>query len=131
MVLVDTSIWSQALRRGAKHNKDARQKLSDLIVGNRAEIIGPIRQELLSGIREKAQFETLQEHLAAFPDIAIQPEDYITAARFFNLCRSKGIQGSNTDYLICAIAVHHQLEIFTSDNDFKNYEKVLPIKLYK
>ena len=131
MVLVDTSIWSQALRRGAKNNKVARKKLSDLIAGNRAEIIGPIRQELLSGIRDEAQFKTLQGHLAAFPDITIQPEDYITAALFFNLCRRKGIQGSNTDYLICAVAVRHQLEIFTSDNDFKSYAKVLPIKLHK
>jgi hypothetical protein len=27
------------------------------------------------------------------------------AAQFFNLCRSRGIQGSNTDFLICACSV--------------------------
>ncbi len=90
MVLVDTSIWSQALRRGAKHNKEARQKLSDLIAGNRAEIIGPIRQEILSGIRDEVQFKTLQGHLAAFPDIDIQPEKLTDRICFVSLQHCKG-----------------------------------------
>jgi hypothetical protein len=130
-VLVDTSIWSKALRRDQGPNDAIRKRLADLIGGYRAQIIGPIRQELLSGIREETQFDDLASHLAAFPDIPINQDDYVTAARFFNLCRRRGIQGSNTDFLICAVAVRNRLAVFTSDKDFIEFAKVLPITLHE
>ena len=57
--------------------------------------------------------------------------DYIAAAGFFNLCRSKGVQGSNTDFLICAVAVRAKVSIFTLDKDFDLFSKHLPIVLHK
>jgi predicted nucleic acid-binding protein len=57
------------------------------------QIIGPIRQELLSGIREQSQFERVREHLRRFPDLQITTDDYEEAASFYNRCRSKGIPG--------------------------------------
>jgi len=104
-VLVDTSIWSMALRRATGSASADVGELRNLIRDHRVQMIGPIRQEILSGIRSESQFRRLQHHLASFPDLSILTEDYVTAARFFNLCRSKGIQGSNTDLLICAVAV--------------------------
>jgi predicted nucleic acid-binding protein len=94
------------------------------------EIIGPIRQELLSGIREQLQFEQVREHLRKFPDLQITTDEYEEAASFYNLCRSKGIQGSGTDFLLCAVATQNDLLIFTDDRDFVSYSKVLPIRLY-
>lgn len=84
------------------------KELESLIADNRVQMIGPIRQELLSGILNEAQFKTLETHLRAFPDVPLTADDYVTAARFFNLCRAKGIQGSNTDFLICAVAARHR-----------------------
>ena len=130
-VLVDTSIWSLALRREAHVRNNAAESLSALIADHRVEIIGPIRQELLSGIRSSLQYENLKKHLAAFPDLAIGTEEYEIAAQFYNLCRSKGVQGSNTDFLICAVAVKYQLAIFTADDDFKKFAKFLPIALFE
>lgn len=129
-VLVDTSVWSLALRRGDRGIAALARELYNLISDGRAQMIGPIRQEILSGIRDEAQFTQLAAHLTAFPDLPIATEDYVTAARFFNLCRQKGIQGSNTDFLICAIAVHHRLAIFTTDKDFMLYATHLPILLH-
>jgi len=108
----------------------AKKLLAELIAGNLVKIMGPIRQEILSGIREDAQFDTLKNHLAAFPDVPITSEDYVTAAQFFNQCRRKGIQGSSTDYLICAVAVSNRMQILTMDNDFKEFRRILPIELY-
>ena len=93
-------------------------------------MIGPVRQELLSGIKNQIQFQKLRNHLRAFPDLEVTTRDYETAAEFFNLCRGKGIQGSNTDFLICAIAVHHKIPIFTTDEDFTLFQPYLPITLY-
>jgi predicted nucleic acid-binding protein len=88
-------------------------------------------QEILSGVREETQFKELEARLAPFPDLPITTEDHITAARFFNLCRQKGIQGSNTDFLVCAAAVRNRLAIFTTDKDFASFAAHLPIILYQ
>jgi len=129
--LVDASVWSLALRRTGTSPSPTTTELRKLIVAHLVEIIGPIRQEVLSGIRNPAQFDRLEASLAAFPDIVLETEDYVTAAKFFNLCRSKGIQGSNTDFLICAVAVRRDLSIFTNDQDFSHFAKCLPIVLHE
>jgi predicted nucleic acid-binding protein len=130
-VLVDTSVWSLVLRRKFRpENASTESELASLIADGRVAIIGPIRQELLSGIRESAHFERLRQHLRAFSNTEITVDDYEEAASFCNRCRSKGIQGSNTDFLICAVAVRHELEIFTTDADFSHFAQVLPIAIY-
>ena len=129
-VLVDTSIWSLSLRRDSKKNLDYKTELSELIKEVRVQIIGPIRQEILSGIKSTKQFNDLKKYLSYFPDMEIITKDYEQAAIFFNTCRSEGIQGSNTDFLICSVAVNNDLEIFTNDKDFQNYQKYLPLKQY-
>lgn len=93
-------------------------------------MLGSIRQELLSGVRDAKQFERLCEHLRPFPDVAITTEDHENAARHFNSCRAKGVQGSNTDFLICAVSVGHRTPILTTDKDFQHYARVLPVQLH-
>ena len=130
-VLVDTSVWSLALRRSEHAQNSEAEELRRLIAAHVAEIIGPIRQEVLSGVRDQTQFERLETHLAAFVDLPLLAEDYATAAKFYNLCRAKGIQGSNTDFLICAVAVRHDLSVFTTDGDFPRFSKCLPILMHE
>jgi predicted nucleic acid-binding protein len=93
-------------------------------------LLGPVRQELLSGVAVADQYETLRDHLRAFPDVALEPDDYEEGAAFFNRCRARGVQGSNTDFLICAVAARRQFAILTTDTDFAHYAKVLPIHLH-
>jgi len=130
-VLIDTSVWSMALRR--QNLTDAEQKIVDalkeLIRDARVVIMGPIRQELLSGVKEQEQFEELKQKLSVFKDIQILEEDYIEAARCYNICRENGIQGTHIDFLICSIALRMSLPIFTLDKDFKSFAKHLPLKL--
>jgi predicted nucleic acid-binding protein len=129
-VLVDTCIWSLVLRRSQKNTtNEHREQLSQLIEEHRVKIIGAIRQEILSGIREAPQFLKLKQHLAAFPDLILQSADYEKAAEFSNTARNQGIQGSAIDYLICAVSHSYHLAIYTIDHDFENYAKYLPIKL--
>jgi predicted nucleic acid-binding protein len=130
MVLVDTPIWSSALRRFRGPMAKEAAELTDLIQRGQAEIIGPVRQELLSGVKTVPQFESLRDHLRAFPDMDLAIDDVELAADFFNRCRAKGIQGSNTDFLICAVASLRRHFIFTVDADFVNFARVLPIRLH-
>ena len=127
--IVDTCVWSSVLRRDSIPNKEIEKKLVSLIMNNDALIIGPIRQEILSGYSNRKKFNELNERLAAFPNLEIIDQDYITAAEFSNDCRKKGIQGSHTDFLICAVAFRNKVPIFTMDNDFIRYSEVIDIKI--
>jgi predicted nucleic acid-binding protein len=132
-VIVDTCIWSYALRRKVRHDafSDVHSaELLELIRESRVCMIGPVRQELLSGIKSSLQFETLREKLRAFPDTEIITEDYEAAAGFFNSARAKGIQGSNTDFLIGAVAVRLHCPVYTTDKDLGMFAEVLPVTLY-
>ncbi|MBI5417315.1 PIN domain-containing protein [Candidatus Poribacteria bacterium] len=129
-ILVDTCVWSQVLRY-KNLNLTLESKLKEFIKDNRIVIIGPIRQELLSGISNESQFESLKEHLSYFEDVPLSSEHFVKAAEFSNMCRINGIQGSTTDFLICAIAYLEKLVIFTTDLDFNNYKNFLPIKLFE
>jgi predicted nucleic acid-binding protein len=128
-VLVDTAVWSLALRRRAPAHP-AVDELRRLVAYGRAALVGPVRQELLSGIRDRMVFERLRDHLRALPDEPLGPGDYERAAECFNLCRARGIQGSNTDFLLCAVAERHKLPILTTDRDFVAFARVLPFRLH-
>jgi predicted nucleic acid-binding protein len=129
-VIVDTSVWSLALGRAKRVTDGSPRELAELIDEARVIMLGPIRQELLSGIKDKAQFELLREHLRAFPDLSLETADYEDAAVAFNRCRERGIQGSNTDFLICAAALRRDLAIFSTDGDFRHFSRVLRLKLH-
>ncbi|MEG4109557.1 type II toxin-antitoxin system VapC family toxin [Microcoleus sp. S13_C5] len=129
-VLVDSSVWSLALRRNTTNEAIAIVNvLRDLIADGRVVLLGAIRQEVLSGVRYKEQFARLREYLRAFPDLELTTEDYELAAEFFNTCRSNGVQGSNTDFLLCAVAHRRGYSIFTTDKDFENFRSHIPVVL--
>lgn len=133
-VLVDTSVWSLALRRRPADLSAAEKaivvELSELVGEGRAHLIGLVRQELLSGIRAPAQYEKLRAALAAFLDEPVETSDYEAAAKASNECRANGIVVSVVDILICTVALNRSWSIFTTDPDFRHYAKVLPVKLH-
>ena len=128
-VLVDTSVWSLALRRTGRRDDPLVQALRSLIDEGRVAMIGPVRQELLSGLRTEETYVRLRGHLRPFADEPMVTADYERAAEHFNTCRAAGVQGSNTDFLICAVAERRGLSIFTTDRDFIRYAELLPIGL--
>lgn len=130
-VLIDTSVWSLALRRNQPADSPVVTELIELIREVRGQLIGPVRQELLSGIKNQVQYQKLRNHFRAFPDLEVTTRDYESAADFFNLCRAKGIQGSNTDFLICAVAARYNIPIFSTDEDFTFFQSLLPITLHR
>lgn len=133
-VLVDTSTWSLALRRRAGSLSTVEQQqtreLAELIDEGRVILLGMIRQEVLSGISLRTRFEQVREHLRDFPDEPVTGADHERAAEHFNTCRTNGVQGSHTDFLICAVAERLGAAIFTTDQDFMRYAQHLPISLH-
>ncbi len=130
-VLVDTSVWSLALRRATPQTGLYERELRELLREGRVVMMGAIRQELLSGIRDDAQFKQLRGKLRAFRDVGLEREDYEEAARCSNQCRRAGVLGSTVDFLICSVATRRGLAILTLDADFLLYAKVLALKLHQ
>ncbi len=132
-VLVDTSVWSLALRRLPDQLSPGQmrlvQQLRELINEHRVVMIGPIRQELLSGIRDGALFDRVRDWMRAFPDERLSESDYEAAARMGNRCRAAGLACASIDLLICAVSVRHPAAILTTDQDFARYAELLPLKL--
>jgi predicted nucleic acid-binding protein len=119
-VIVDTCVWSLSLRRrsAARLSIGEQQMVAQLrhaIQDGNAAIIGPIRQEILSGIRDKVHFAKTEALLSPFVDEEIVASDYVEAARIYNLCRDHGVECGPLDILICAVAVRNHYDILTSD----------------
>ncbi|MGI8604915.1 MAG: type II toxin-antitoxin system VapC family toxin [Verrucomicrobiales bacterium] len=128
-VLVDTSVWSLALRRRTGHVSPHAVVLREIIAEGRAVLLGVVRQEVLSGIRHPEQHTRLKQHLRAFPDVSLEIEDYELAAQIFNTCMKKGIAGGPVDFLICATAHRRRYKIFTADPDIERLARHVAIDL--
>ncbi|MCL2293762.1 MAG: PIN domain-containing protein [Spirochaetes bacterium] len=133
MIIIDTTIWSKAYRRRRITNEDQGivTELFNILEFEQEVLVGSVRQELLSGVSDKNVFHDLTVKLNGFNNYEAQLADHDLAAEYFNICSTNGIQGSQTDYLICAIAYRYNLKIFTEDKDFSYYKKYLPIKLHE
>lgn len=121
--IVDTCVWSLWLRRKSyarlsSKEQNTVQQLREAIQDRRVAIVGPIRQEILSGIRDKKQFSAVEELLGPFLDEEILSTDYTKAAQLYNLCRDHGVECGPVDILICAVAVRSGFTIMTDDQGF-------------
>lgn len=130
-VLVDATVWSAALRRKSGDPDPCVAELVALIAEGRVVMLGAIRQEILSGVKLKEQFRELRDRLRAFEDLEVGTIDYENAAACYNECRDKGIQGSNADFLLCAVSLRRDLPIFSDDGDFEHYARAIGVKLHR
>lgn len=131
-VLVDTSVWSLALRRRQGTAYPEAAALRRLI--ERAEdicLLGIILQEVLQGIKNPADFKLLNNYLTAFPLIELARDDYVRAAELKNRLTGKGIQAGTTDVLIASSAIAHKCRLFTADRDFDHIAKHSDLQLFK
>lgn len=136
IVLVDTSVLSLTFRRRdtatlSPHEEAVVKAAKRLALMRTAVLIGMVRQEALTGIRDAKQFEKLKAVLDGFAYLPTENPDHDSAAACFNKCRAEGVAAGDVDMLICAMAIRHKATILTVDRDFAHYEKCLPIVLYE
>ncbi|WP_061250298.1 type II toxin-antitoxin system VapC family toxin [Leptospira alstonii] len=128
-LLVDTSVWSEALRRKGKTLKSEETFLYQ-IIQNEDDIFvtGIILQEILTGIKDPQIFSEIEEQFRYFNFISPSEKDYIEAAKLRNLLSKKGIVLATIDALIAQIAITHNLVLATYDNDFLRLSGIIKLK---
>ena len=128
-VLVDTSVWSIALRRDHPPARREIETLRAAIERGDACLLGIILQEVLQEFPSSDRTRRLVEHLSPFPILALHRGDYIYAVEIRNRCRVKGLAISTIDAKIAAAAINHRCALLTFDRDFAGIARHFPLRL--
>jgi predicted nucleic acid-binding protein len=129
-VIVDTSVWSLALRRSPPSDGPEVRLLKRLLGQNDLVVTtGLILQELLQGFRGPAAKRQIIRDFSMLPVIAPDLDDHITAAELRNRCRRKGVQIGTIDALIARLCIRHELALLTTDRDFTAMARHCPLEV--
>ncbi len=129
-VLVDTSVWSLALRRDRPADSPAITGLTTALESDLVVTTGLILQELLQGfLPERTQVE-IRRRFRALPAVQPTRDDHIAAADLRNACRRAGVQLSTIDALIAQLCIAHNLELLSTDRDFVHAAQHCSLRLW-
>jgi predicted nucleic acid-binding protein len=129
--LVDTSVWSLALRRDSP---PAIAKLDELKRALHAGMVvstGLVLQELLQGFSRPKAHKLIVEQFRSLPLIVPDREDHIGAAELRTRCRRRGVQVGTIDVLLAQLCIRHELQMLTTDRDFQSISRIAPINLWQ
>lgn len=131
-LLVDTSVWSLALRRDRDAAVPQLAALRAALEGDDIVITtGLVLQELLQGFAGPKARSDIIERFAALPIVAPDRQDHIDAAALRNTCRRAGVQLGTIDALLAQLCIRHRLTLLTTDKDFVHAAMHCPLKVWK
>lgn len=128
MVLVDSCIWIEALRR--EGDLAVKCAVEGLLEEYEATFCSPVRLEVLGGARPSER-EALEARFSIIPYLRATEEDYSEATRFAWLLAKKGIRVPWFDLLIAAIGFRVQVRIYSIDKHFVEMKEHLGLQLYE
>ena len=130
-LFVDTSVWSLALRRDAPEAVPQVTALSNALTsGDMILTTGLILQELLQGFSGPKAIAQILERFSAVPLLVPDREDHVQAAALRNTCRRAGVQVETIDALIAQLCIRHGLTLLSTDRDFENIARHMPLKIW-
>ncbi|WP_326538435.1 type II toxin-antitoxin system VapC family toxin [Pseudorhodoferax sp.] len=130
-LLVDTSVWSLALRRDVETAEPEVETLKDALFG--ADVVvttGLVLQELLQGFSGAKAQSQIVERFAALPLLQPDRDDHIAAATLRNTCRRAGVQIGTVDALLAQLAIRHDLMLLTTDKDFTHAARHCALRVW-
>ena len=125
LVLVDTSIWVEVLRKKQPLDLEALVSIEDVVT------CLPIVQEVFQGIRDDRAFGIARDAMAHLPHLEDPLERTIfdAAVDLYRLARKQGLTiRSSTDCLIAACAVKHGVEVLHRDRDYSAIARVSSLR---
>ncbi|HEY2629857.1 MAG TPA: PIN domain-containing protein [Usitatibacter sp.] len=130
-LLVDTSVWSRALRRDAVGAAPEVEALKRALESGEAVVTtGLVLQELLQGFSGPRDRGRIIDRFSALPLISPDRQDHIDAAELRNVCRRAGVQVGTIDAVIAQLCVRHSLTLLTTDNDFAGIARQSPLSIW-
>jgi len=129
MILVDSSVWIDLLRKRPTRETEALKRFS---VDEAIAVADVCLFEVLQGEHPEARFVRAYEMLREFVIIAVGGELIaVAAARNAQLLRSKGVQATAIDCLLATYCLVNGLRLLTSDNDFEPFVTHLGLDLVR
>ncbi len=131
-LLVDTSVWSLALRRNGSSEEPEVRALHEALVGAESVVTtGFVLQELLQGFNGPKAAAAIIEQFRSLPLIQPDRQDHIAAAEVRNTCRRAGVQVGTIDALLIQLCGRHELTLLSSDKDFVHAARHVPFRLWR
>lgn len=129
-VLVDTSVWSLALRRDAPPDQPEVHELRRSLDTGSAYCTGLVLQELLQGFAKPKAHKQILSHFSAFPLLIPDRDDHVHAAQLRNRCRRNGVQTGTMDALLAQLCIRYELTMLTTDKVFHNIASVVALPIW-
>ncbi len=130
-LLVDTSVWSLALRRDGTVEAREVIALREALDGADSVVTtGLVLQELLQGFSGPKAREAIIERFGALPLIQPDRQDHVAAAEVRNACRRGGVQIGAIDALLVQLCGRYEMTLLSSDKDFANAALHVPFRLW-
>ena len=130
-LLVDTSVWSLALRRDGAHESEEVRALREALMGAESVVTtGLVLQELLQGFNGPKAKQAIIERFGALPLIQPDRQDHVAAAEVRNACRRAGVQIGTIDALLIQLCGRYEMTLLSSDEDFANAARHVPFRLW-
>jgi predicted nucleic acid-binding protein len=121
VVLVDTSVWIEMLRKIRPLSLEAHVDLDDVVT------CLPVVQEVLQGIDNEEQFRIARDAMWALPIVEspMRQEVVRDAIALYRRARRAGVTvRSSVDCLIAACAIRHDLTVLHVDRDFTQLARI-------
>ena len=133
-LLVDTSVWSLALRRDAPPELPEVQALAEALADSDVVLTtGLVLQELLqgfAGLSDHSAAASIVERFSALALVQPDRDDHVAAAALRNTCRRAGVQLGTVDAVIAQLCIRHGLTLLTTDQDFTHAAKHSELKVW-
>ena len=130
-ILVDTSVWSLALRRDGPPDTAELTELKRALQAGMVVSTGLVLQELLQGFSRPKAHDLIVDQFRAFPLIVPDRQDHISAADLRTRCRRRGVQIGTIDALLAQLCIRHDLQILATDQDFQSIAKIAKLTVWQ
>lgn len=127
MVLVDTTVWIDLFKNAVTSQVT---KFGILIEENEDIVInGVVLTEVLQGIGNEKEFESVKSVLDKLIYISISKDTHTFAAQIYRFCRKKGLTiRKPIDCIIAATCIEQSIFLLHNDRDFTNISKYFPLR---
>jgi hypothetical protein len=130
-LLVDTSVWSLALRRDAPPDLPEVSALRSALEASQVVVTtGLILQEVLQGFSGPKARDQILERFRNLPLLTPDRADHVEAADLRNDCRRRGVQVGTIDALLTRLCQRYELMLLTTDRDFQRIAAVTELSVW-